>query len=213
MSKPSMTDRIMRRVFHRTPDPVQRARTAPPQQWTDKQPLQSAQGRSTPDEKRNSSERPRGLSPPLMKTVVVPITASMEFRDKRKQPQQPGPPPLPTSPRPPLTTNPTGLQGDDERRRPRSPPVSPRNEGFRYPGSELPGRKPSLRGQPRRYGDDLPVFNNGIGGGPLQRYPIMEDSYFPGQSAAPSSSRYSADAQPPPKRPGRPDQYLYSRNL
>ena len=206
----------MRRVFHRTSDPVQRARTAPPQQWPDTHPKLSPsahQDRSA----RNSSERARGLSPPLVsKTVVVPITASMEFRggaDKRKQPQQPqqpGPPPLPTSPRPYLTTNPAigSLQGGDDRRRPQSPPASPRNEGFRYPGSDLPRRTPSLRGQPpRRYGDDLPVFNNGIGGGPIQRYPIVEDDYFQPTSSS-SSSRYSADAQPPPpKRPGRPERY------
>ena len=207
----------MRRMFHRTPDPVQRSRTAPPQQWTDRHPLlpPSAQQDDGGPEPRNSSERPRGVSPPVLKKVVVPITASMEFRggpDKRKQPQQPGPPPLPRSPRPPLATNAgasTSVQGEDERKRPRSPPASPRNEGFRYPGSDLAGRKPSLRGQPRRYGDDLPVFNNGIGGGPLQRYPIMEDGYFSGQPR----SRFSADAPPPPKRPGRPEQYSSPRNV
>ena len=184
--------------------------------------------------------RPKGVPPTFLKTVVVPITASMDFRgsgDKKKQPSHSGPPPLPNTPRPRVET-PPGRRSEDDRRRPQSPPASPRNEGFRYPGSELPGRRPSLRATMgagaggRRYGDDLPVFNNGIGGGPIQRYPIMEDGYnppsFPGQpfppgqqpttssSSSPNSSRalYSADAQPPPRRPGRPEQYSYTkRNL
>lgn len=151
----------------------------------------------------------------------MPITAIMEFRvSGEKKRQLPPPPPVSTTgPRPSVATKPavTGLQSEDDKRRPTSLPVSPKNEGFSYPGSDLARRRPSLRTQARRYEDDLPVFNNGIGGGP-----ILEDRYPPlfprpptsptSPTSSPSRSYNTADAQQQPKRTGRQDQYSYSRN-
>jgi len=213
-----MTDRF-RRVIHKA-DPIQRPGTAPPQQMAERRPLwqQSAEDWGTQENK--NSERPRAVSPPPVKTVKVPLFASLDFRsssssgEKKKQPQpQPPPPPVPTSTRPHVPTNPTisSLQNEDDGRRPKSLPATPRNEGFRYPGSDLAGRKPSLRAQARRYEDDLPVFNNGIGGGPIARYPLMEDDRLPLLPRPPASSRPYGPPPVPPKRP-RPEQDSNSRN-
>jgi hypothetical protein len=219
MSKPPSTaDKLIKRVFQRSPDPVQRPRTCPPQQLVEK----------LSQEKGISEKRMHGRVSPLTRTVKVPISSTMEFRGSGEKKRRPPPPPLSTttSARPSFATNPamTGLQSEDDRRRPTSLPVSPRNEGFRYPGSDLARRRPSLRTPARRYEDDLPVFNNGIGGGPIQRYPILEDRYpplLPGPPTSPPTSPMSsfsrpynaADAQQQPKRTGRPEQYSYSRNL
>jgi len=212
----------MRRVFNKVSDPIQRSRTCPPQQMADKRALlgQGAQ-RDKGVHEDNFLERPRGTPTPPLRMVKVPITATVEFFSSGEKKKNPPPPPLPTSPRPAVATNPamTSLQNEDDRRRPTSLPVTPRNEGFRYPGSDLAGgHRRSLRTRGRAYEDDLPVFNNGIGGGPLQRYPIMEDGrppLFPGPPPPTSSlSRpyNAADAQQPPRRPGRTEQYSYSRN-
>ena len=214
-----MADRLFRRAFQKTPDPVQRSKTAPPRQSGERRP-----SRDIPE--RRFLEKPRVVSPtpPPKKTVLVPLTTTTEFRssgEKRKQPQPPagGPPPLPTSPRPHMPTNPaiTSLQSESDRRRPDSLPATARNEGFQYPGSDSARRRPSLRAQPLRYGDELQVFNNGIGGGPIQRYPLVDDRYRPLTPGPPASSSRAYNSAPgtqqqqPPKRPGRPEQY--SRNM
>ena len=218
----------MRRVFQRVSEPHQRPRTCPPPQPLSEKLSQFSQGApqgAHHDNERKFLERRGGaVSPPLTRTVRVPITTTMEFRggggEKRRYPP---PPPLPTSPRPPVATNPamTGLQqNENDRGRPMSLPATPRNEGFSYPGSDLARRRPSLRTKTRRYEEDLPVFNNGIGGGPIQRYPILEDRYqplFTGSPSSPTSLTSSpsrpyngADAQQL-KRSGRPEQFSNSR--
>ncbi len=210
----------MKRVFQKAVDPHQRPRTCPPQPLLEtlSQLSQGAHHDKSINEKK-LHERPGGVSPPLKRTVRVPITATMEFRgsggEKRRHPP---PPPLPTSPRPSVATDSamTGLQKEDDRSRATSSPRPIRNEGFSYPGSDLGRRRSSLRTKTRRYGDDLPVFNNGIGGGPIQRYPNLEDRYqplFPVQPPSPtpltSSSSFSrpyqaaGEQQQQPRRSGR----------
>jgi hypothetical protein len=213
MPKPTMTDRFKSVIRYKVPDPIQRTESCPPQEASARRPgwPPSARERST-NHKKNAELR--AGSPPFKKTVKVPIDVSMGLRggaEKGERKQQPPPPPLPTSPRPHVPSNPAilNIQREDDKRRPISLPATPRNEGFRYPGSDLlaSSRQPP---QARRYGDeDLPVFNNGIGGGPVQRYAFpTEGGYyyqpmFPGPSSA--SRPYNADVQPP-KRP-------YSRNV
>ena len=220
----------MRRVFQRVSEPHQRPRTCPPQSLGEKPSRLSQgspQGAHHDNERKFLERRGGGVSPPLTRTVKVPIKATMELRgsggEKRRHAHA-LPPPLPTSPRPPVATNPamTGLQSENDRGRPTSLPATPRNEGFSYPGSDLARRRPSLRTKTRRYEeDDLPVFNNGIGGGPIQRYPILEDRYQPlftgppssptSLTSSPSRPYYAADAQQL-KRSGRPEPYSNSRN-
>ena len=192
----------MKRVFQKAVEPHQRPRTCPPQPLLEtlSQLSQGAHHDKGINNEKKFLERPGGVSPPLKRTVRVPITATMEFRgsggEKRRHPP---PPPLPTSPRPSVATDAgmtgTGFQKEgDDRTRAASPARPLRNEGFTYPGSDLGRRKSSLRTKTRRYGDDLPVFNNGIGGGPIQRYPNLEDRYqplFPVQPPSPTAASFS----------------------
>ena len=215
----------MKRVFQKAADPLQRPRTCPPQPLLEtlSQLSQGAHHDKGINEKK-FLERPGGVSPPLKRTVRVPITATMEFRGSgAEKKRHPPPPPLPTSPRPSVATESpmTSFQSEVDRSRPTSPPSAApmfRNEGFTYPGgSDLARRRSSLRTKTRRYGDDLPVFNNGIGGGPVQRYPNLEDRYqplFPVQPPSPTAASFShsyhaagaqqQQQQQQPRRSGRP---------
>lgn len=212
----------MKRVFQKAADPIQRPRTCPPQPLLEtlSQLSQGAHHDKGINNEKKFLERSGGISPPLKRTVRVPITATMEFRgsggEKRRHPP---PPPPPTSLRPSLATESpmTSFQKEGDRTRPTSPPPARplRNEGFSYPGSDAARRRSSLRTTTRRYGDDLPVFNDGIGGGPVQRYPNLEDRYqplYPVQPPSPTAASFShsyhaagaQQQQQQPRRSGRP---------